>query len=569
MNNNRSYQNLHINGLRWLVDASYTHLIPGDLLKKIQQPAAHPECRVIKENNVRVSMFLQVTGKANLLFVKRYKCRGITDKIKYFFMSSKVSAEWNNMHAFLERGISVARPLAKGEQRRLHFLQDSYLFTEALVTALPLGDYIQKIQDCNDSKKAFSSRREIISAVAQVISAIHEEGFFYRDLHAGNILVDTSDGGRLVIYPIDFHKVWHFPKLPVWMRVRDLAQLKNSLSFSAPEQWRFLKEYASHSPSFETSLKEFAGQINHKASQLWRVHLRSRTKRCLVESSEFAVRKGSQMSLHYRKIYSEGQIREILNQYDAGRLSAHRTVLKETLKELVSSITVSTQDGTCRRYFIKESRVTGLWNSLVRTFTSSRAMRSWIAARGLQVRGMKTPLSIALIEEKRLGLLKRTILITEFLEDAYELNDYVLKYFGTKSNRDKDIRKERFISDLAQQLQKIHAQGIYHADLKSNNILVTEKDGHSWNFFFVDLDRVIFTRKLSFEQMANNLAQVNASIADCITPADRLKFFRIYSEGTPQMGQRKRYFKRILEIGRQKNTRPYGVIFSSSTNTSF
>ncbi len=160
MNNNRSYQNLRINGLRWLVDSSYTHLIPGDLLTKIQQPAAHPECQVIKENNVRISMFLQVQGKGNLLFVKRYKCRGITDKIKYFFMSSKVSAEWNNMHAFLERGICVARPLAKGEQRRMYFLKDSYLFTEALVSALPLGDYIQKIQDCNDAKKAFSARRE-------------------------------------------------------------------------------------------------------------------------------------------------------------------------------------------------------------------------------------------------------------------------------------------------------------------------------------------------------------------------------------------------------------------------
>ncbi|MGI9570630.1 MAG: lipopolysaccharide kinase InaA family protein, partial [Desulfobulbia bacterium] len=262
MNNNLSYQNLEINGLRWVVEASHLHLIPGDLLKSIQQPSTNPECSVIKENNVRVSMLLPVTGKENFLFVKRYKCRGITDKIKYFFMTSKVSAEWNTMHAFIDRGISVARPLAKGEQRRYHCLQDSYLFTEALVHALPLGVYIKKIRNLNDSKEVFHSKREIIAAVAQLVSAIHEEGFFYRDLHAGNILVDTSDDETRVIYPIDFHKVWHFPKLTVWMRVRDLAQLKNSLSSSATEQWRFLKEYASHSPSFETSLKKFAGQVN-------------------------------------------------------------------------------------------------------------------------------------------------------------------------------------------------------------------------------------------------------------------------------------------------------------------
>jgi tRNA A-37 threonylcarbamoyl transferase component Bud32 len=513
-------------------------------------------------------MLLSVAGKDNLLFAKRYKCRGIADKVKYFFIPSKVSVEWKTMHALLDRGIPVARPLAKGEHRRYHVLQDSYLFTQALVHALPLRAYITQMQDQSDSSEAFRSRREIISAVARVVSAIHEEGFFYRDLHAGNILVDTSDDDTPVIYPIDFHKVWHFSKMPVWMRVRDLAQLKNSLSSSASDQWQFLKEYTMESPSLKIPLKEFACQVNKKAAHLWRVHLRSRTKRCLVESSEFAVRKGNQMSLYYRKTYSEDQIRAIVKQYDTGSLSSHRTILKETLKEIVSSVTVCSQDGSCKRFFIKESRLTGLFNSIVRTFTCSRSKRSWVAARGLQVRGMKTPLPIALIEEKRLGLLKRTIVITEFLDDAYELNDYVLRCFGTKGNLYKDKSKECFIAALAHQLKKMHSQGIYHADLKSNNIVVTEKGEHSWNFFFVDLDRVVFTRKLSFEQMANNLAQINASIADCISPADRLKFFRIYSEGTPQRLQRKRYFKRIVEIGRQKNTRPYGVIFTSSTNTS-
>ena len=566
MNEARSYQNLQTNGLHWLVDASYAHLIPGDLLKKIRQPSAHPECRVIKDNNVRVSMILPLKEKEKHLFVKRYKCRGITDKIKYFFISSKVSAEWKNMHAFLDRGISVARPLAKGEHRKYNLLQDSYLFTQALVHALPLRDYITKIQDQSDSNEAFRSRREVISAVAQVVSAIHEEGFFYRDLHAGNILVDTSDDGTLVIYPIDFHKVWHFYKLPVWMRVRDLAQLKNSVSATAGDQWRFLKEYTRQSPSFKTPLKEFAGRINNKASQLWWVHLKSRTKRCIVESSEFSVRKTSGGSLYYRKIFSEDQIREIVRQYDTERLSSQRTILKETVKELVSILTLSTHEGIHPKFLIKESRFAGLGKSLIRTFIRSRAMRSWIAARGLLVRGIKTPVSFALIEDKRLGLLKRTLLISAFIEDAYELNDYVLERFGTTKNH-RDAFKERFIGALAQRLRELHSKGIYHADLKSNNILVTEPDVNSWDFYFIDLDRVFFTQKLSFEQRANNLAQVNASVADCISPADRLKFFRIYAEGTPRMGQRKQYFKRIQEIGRQKNTRPYGVIFSSPMKT--
>ena len=72
--------------------------------------------------------------------------------VKYFFMSSKVSAEWRNMHALLDHGIAVARPLAKAEKSRYHYLQDSYLFTEALVNALPLRDYLAKIQEEKNSQ---------------------------------------------------------------------------------------------------------------------------------------------------------------------------------------------------------------------------------------------------------------------------------------------------------------------------------------------------------------------------------------------------------------------------------
>ena len=116
-------------------------------------------------------------------------------------------------------------------------------------------------------------------------------------------------------------------------------------------------------------------------------------------------------------------------------------------------------------------------------------------------------------------------------------------------------------------MKKLHDSGIYHADLKSDNILVSLDDNSNVDFYFVDLDRVYFKDRLSFEQMANNLAQINASISDCITPADRLKFFRIYAKGTSRMINRKRYFKRIMEIGRTKNTHPYGVTFSTPVNT--
>lgn len=568
MNDNSSFVTLQKHGLTWVIDPSHAYIIQGNVIDKILNPSSCNQCQIIRENNVRVSMLVNFPEQKESFFIKHYKCRGIGDRVKYFFLTSKVTSEWNTIHYMLGRGITVARPFAKGERRIYRFLMDSYLITEALVNAHPLRDFLTNLSHKDSIQGKLKVKRSIIEKVSEVIATIHEEGFFYRDLHAGNILVSTRENQSVQIYPIDFHKVWHFNRLPLWMRVRDLAQLKNSLNLSQTDQLRFLKSYARKSPVVGDRLKDTVKKINKKAANLWKIHLKSRTKRCLVESSEFSVKNAPAMSLYFRKIYPESAIKEILAAYDSGFSTSAATVLKKTKKQIVTSLLITDHEiFSSKRLLIKESRFHELSNRFFQTLMKSRAKRAWIAARGLQVRGINTPSALALIEMKKFGLLKRTILITEFIENAYELNDFVLEYYKEKNANYAVCSKESFIVQLAKMLRKLHESGIYHADLKSNNILVSLDENKELRFYLVDLDRVHFKDQLSFEQTANNLAQINASIADCITPADRLKFFRIYAEGTSRMASRKRYFKRILEIGRKKNTRPYGVTFSTPINT--
>jgi len=569
MNDNSSFVTFQKKGLTWVVDPSHAPSIQGNVIDKILNPSSCNQCQIIRENNVRVSMLVNIPEQNESFFVKHYKCRDIGDRIKYFFLRSKVTSEWNTIHYMLDRGITVAQPLAKGERRVYRFLMDSYLITEALVNACPLRDFLINLSHKGTIQNNLRLKRSIIEKVSEVIAKIHEEGFFYRDLHAGNILVSARENKSVQIYPIDFHKVWHFNRLPLWMRVRDLAQLKNSLNLSQTDQLRFLKSYARESSVVGDSLKDTVKKINKKAAKLWRIHLKSRTKRCLLESSEFSVKKAPAMSLFYRKIYAESAIMKILGAYDSSSSTEPATVLKKSKKQIVTSLLITDHEiFSGKRLLIKESRFHELSNRLFKTLLKSPAKKAWIAARGLQVRGIHTPAALALIEMKKFGLLKRTILITEFIENAYELNDFVLNYYKDKNASYAACSKEFFIVQLAKMLRKLHESGIYHADLKSNNILVSLDENKELRFYLVDLDRVHFKDQLSFEQMANNLAQINASIADCITPADRLKFFRIYAEGSSRMVSRKRYFKRILEIGRKKNTRPYGVTFSTSINTS-
>ena len=538
----------------------YASLIPGELVEKIRDVYSHPELSVIKENNVRVSLFVTLPESGEVIFVKRYKSIGLMNIFKYFFFSSKASSEWKNMNHFLRKDIPVPLPIAKGEKRRLHCLLDSYLVTKTIVNAMPLHSYVADHLDVDKSPDALLKRRMIIKKLALLVQKVHNEGFFYRDLHAGNILVLESNGGETQICPIDFHKVWHLGYLPIWMRIRDLAQLKNSLSTSRTDQLRFLQEYVKTCPSFLKRFKVHARRIERKADKLWRIHLKSRTKRCLLKSSEFDVKKKRSQTVFCNKHYSEKLITDIVEAYHHVPASDKLSVLKKTAKEIVSVVTVN-HHGKELKVLVKESNYPTFLSRLRFVLFQSRARKYWYASRGLKVRKIATPSALTLIEMRCFGLPRQTILLTEFIDQAFELNDYVLKNFKNDLSSYEAQKKEQFIRDFSQILKDLHQKGIYHADLKSNNILVKENMRGGWTFYFIDLDRVDFKHHLSFRERSNNLAQINASVADCIRFCDRLKFFRNYAWGTPIHEQRHRYYQKILEISRKKVTHPYGITF--------
>ena len=168
-----------------------------------------------------------------------------------------------------------------------------------------MRSYVEQCLRTGKTPDVLIQKKILIKKLAQLVQKIHAEGFFYRDLHAGNIMVVKNDAGEPELYPVDFHKVWHMKKIPLWMRIRDLAQLKNSITASRADQVRFLREYAKGCNLFSNNFKFNAYRIEIKAEKLWRAHLKSRTKRCVVNSSEFAVQKDFKHSLYHNKCYTK------------------------------------------------------------------------------------------------------------------------------------------------------------------------------------------------------------------------------------------------------------------------
>jgi tRNA A-37 threonylcarbamoyl transferase component Bud32 len=537
-------------GIQWIADPSCVHLI-SPALHALLYPEASGECRLIRENKVRRSMLIRVPRTREVVFAKLYKRPVGADRFKYFLLPSKASAEWKALFSFYARGLPVPDPLARGERRKGGFLQEAYLFTRALEGAIP-------ISEIGSGHDAFVRHTMLTTTTARLIAQMHNAGFFFRDLHAGNILIVPGTNAPDRIYLVDLHKVWHTGWVPMWMRTRDLAQLRNSLGTSRTVQLRFLRSYLLRANLPAVSLRQVARRMDRTAGRLWSTHLSSRTKRCLTESSEFSICTRGTTTIYRNRAYPEPLIDALLNRYHQPPQD-NPLILKKTAKETVSVLRAE-PGGGAYKVVIKEAIFASLFSRLRNTLFRSRARRSWVGARALRVRGISTPDALALLEYREGMVLCRTILITRYVDRSQELNDYVLMRYNHTLSAEESRHKKRFIAALAGLIREMHARGIYHADLKSNNILVVE-EGDAWNLHVVDLDRIRCGARLSFEERANNLAQINASVAACITPADRILFFRQYAHGTPIAGEGKRYFSRIMAIGQTKNTGPYGLVF--------
>jgi hypothetical protein len=349
--------------------------------------------------------------------------------------------------------------------------------------------------------------------------------------------------GSFELFLIDLHKARLRKKLGLPNIITDCAKLANSLPASRSARLRFAQEYYRHAALSGLSLSEFIRRINDKSLRIKARQIISRSKRCVLKSTVFEVARTWNERYCGRRDFGHAAACELITRHLS---ESEDPVIKKTPKSILTTHTRSGQTLCVKGY-----RFRGPVYALLNLFRKSRALKSWIAANGLIVRGLLTPQPLAMIEKRFGPILRENFYICRWL-DAPELNTYITGRQWSAPD------KKQFIRSLAHTIARLHAQGIYHGDLKSNNILVRAQAA-SWDFFFIDLDRVYFSRSLTFQRRANNLAQINASVADVMTLRDRLRFFRIYSRTAACYTDRKRYFERILTISRTKGTKAYGL----------
>jgi len=214
--------------------------------------------------------------------------------------------------------------------------------------------------------------------------------------------------------------------------------------------------------------------------RLWRdrraqTHWRSRSRRCLAESGGFTAFELEGLKGFRRRDSDEARLTRLLASLD------RQTPFKDAAKT---------------RLFRADARV-------VKLHARARDARAaWLAGNGLEARGLSTGTPLAWVGRWLV------------MEDAGPtLDGWVDRELAGASGAVRDELAARLGSLLA----TLHRRGIYHADLKANNVVWSP--GREARL--LDYGRVRFGRRVSRRRRVKNLAQLNAALPNQVPAALR------------------------------------------------
>ncbi|MBM4328704.1 MAG: hypothetical protein FJ118_16245 [Deltaproteobacteria bacterium] len=249
-------------------------------------------------------------------------------------------------------------------------------------------------------------------------------------------------------------------------------------------------------------------------------------------------------------------------------------LLKNAPETAVTVVNPPGLPGVC----VKEFKWRGWRHALKGFFRATQGMRAFRNGSLLREAGIGAPRALAMIRKTTLGLAQTEWVLMEAIAGALELDRYLLTRMSAGWSSEE---KKRLSLYLAKFIGTMHAQGIYHSDLKTCNILVAPRSTENQEqavrpansrrdsaasaehtttndsdpiLLLLDYDDVTFSHPLSERRRIKNLAQIFLSTPAAIGAADRLRFMREYARSSGlDRAHARRIARRVLDVaaGRQ------------------
>lgn len=390
---------------------------------------------------------------------------------------------------------NMAFPKTVKEVRLLRKLRDSGLavpevaahlrqrFESALVT--------RAVHPCTALTSLPEDRQ--IEIMLTVAARLLEKGFFYRDCHAGNIVLNGA--GEPVL--VDAYAVQPVSSMREGHLIRLFGQITSA--YRVPD--RILKRYVDDLLPGRDTL-DVVEAIQNKGLLSRRRLVHRRMNRTLRDGSFSQERK----TATYRAFISRNHtlsLDEVIARHERN-LAERDNVLKYQEKTQLSTV-----GDLCVKSYAKP-----------KPLCSAYALRSWKGLMILFFNRIPVAEPVAVVVRKD----GTSILITGLIPER-DLNRVLYHDYPSMSVRE----KLAIARELGRLIGAMHGYRIYHADLKTSNIKVLR---NPVSFVLMDTDKVSQARSLSRRKRIKNMVQINTTIPRHVSRSMRMAFIHAYAEVT-------------------------------------
>ena len=189
----------------------------------------------------RIHASAGLDGRQHVFFLKRnwqpYKKDGLHSLFTRGAVWSQSRVEWENSLALQRAGLTVAEPVAFGEECGPLWEKFSFIITAAARGEMTLQDFLSANTDRTE-------RRRVFDALAREIRQMHDAGLASPDLFTRHIFLARGPEPKFCL--IDMARLDRQRPLSARRRARDLAALHVTAPLrlvSARERLRFVTKY--------------------------------------------------------------------------------------------------------------------------------------------------------------------------------------------------------------------------------------------------------------------------------------------------------------------------------------
>jgi len=169
-------------------------------------------------------------------------------------------------------------------------------------------------------------------------------------------------------------------------------------------------------------------------------------------------------------------------------------------------------DGKKKNVFVKYARPANFFRFFIDAFVGAGYLKYIQTIKKLEACNIPIPKTLFAVEDRFLIFPKRTLVVSEFLDDYKTFKEYSMEFFPKNNpNLHNNQMKRKLLFELATLLKKIHKNNIFHLDLHWENIMIKEEN-QEIKLCLIDLDKTRYYNLLYFSKSISYIIRIYQEI---------------------------------------------------------